>query len=184
MNFHRAVGLGVLFNRLKTPELREAYHAHLVAGMQTYQQLQRKYKIYSHRVPQGGIYALSASLEDRWALHFKPQTWRPAPLDPTKDLAPLPKKGLRKKGMFSEIAVRERDGKRSMYFVRPNGDQVLESEIDFNRPDLLQVAYTQEMFAVYPLLTQVNRALIIGLGGGGGWYMHSTHMTRVYLLML
>jgi spermidine synthase len=54
-----------------------------------------------------------------------------------------------------------------MYFVRPNGLEVLESEVDLSHPDLLQVAYTQDFMVAYALVPQLKRALIVGLGGGG-----------------
>ena len=76
--------------------------------------------------------------------------------------------------MFSQIALRDRAGRRGLYFVRSSGQELLETELDLARPDLLQVRYTQDMFAVYPfLLRPPKRALLIGLGGGA--MVHAIH---------
>ena len=69
--------------------------------------------------------------------------------------------------MFSELAIQDRSTRRGMYFIRPNGQELLETEIDLTRPELLQVRYTQDMLAVYPFFDhKPEHALLIGLGGG------------------
>ena len=67
---------------------------------------------------------------------------------------------------YSHILVRERNAKRSLLFVRDNGEVVLESEVDMRRPWRLVVPYTRTMFASYLFKPKHNKVLIIGLGGG------------------
>jgi len=99
-------------------------------------------------------------------LNFPLQRW----LDPTQRKVrtdKLPSQGIYAAGMFSKITLRDQDGRRGLYFVRPNGNQLLETELDLARPDILQVRYTQDMLATYVLSASTpKRALLIGLGGG------------------
>ena len=166
IHFNRAFGLGLIAMRLKDSALLEALLMHLTEGMKVYQKHRREYKSYSHRVPQSGILSLSTTFKGRLGLSFSPSTWR-YPAEVTPPLKSIPPTGVHQPGMFSKIAVRADGTRRGLYFVRPNGAEVLESEVDFSRPDLLQVAYTQDMLSAYAFVPSIKRALIVGLGGGG-----------------
>lgn len=68
---------------------------------------------------------------------------------------------------YSRILIRRHSTLRSMLFVRDNGEEVLESQIDLRRPHVLQFEYLRYMFASYLLRDQQQDVLIVGLGGGG-----------------
>ncbi len=67
---------------------------------------------------------------------------------------------------FSHLRVRDRGTRRTLYFVRDNGVEVVQTSIDLEAPHFLQVPYTQAMFV--SLLVQPRQAsnLLVGLGGG------------------
>ena len=175
LSYARALGLGLLAARLADPDLAALYAAHLREGLRAHLELRRDYRSYSHRAPPLGLWALSAvwgthftgadgGRAGGWALTVPPALWR-APAPPATE--PLPPEGFTADGMFSKLAVRDTGATRGLYFVRPGGAQVLESEVDLARPHLMQVAYTQELLAAYAFVPSVTRALIVGLGGGG-----------------
>jgi spermidine synthase len=68
---------------------------------------------------------------------------------------------------FSHIRIRRRGNIRAMLFVRDAGEEVLETQLDLRRPQVLQFEYLQFMFAGYLLHDQQRNVLIVGLGGGG-----------------
>ncbi len=68
---------------------------------------------------------------------------------------------------YSHIRIRRHSTLRSMLFVRDNGDEVLESQVDLRRPHELQFEYLRFMFASYLFRAQQQEVLIVGLGGGG-----------------
>lgn len=68
---------------------------------------------------------------------------------------------------FSKIIVRDYGSIRSLYFVRDNGDEALESSIDLSFPQNLFLLYTQTLFSSFLLIPDRKDVLLIGLGGGG-----------------
>jgi spermidine synthase len=67
---------------------------------------------------------------------------------------------------FSHIRIRRRGPIRSMIFVRDNGHEVLETQMDLRRPAELKFEYLRYLFASYLFQPEPKRALIVGLGGG------------------
>ena len=191
INLERALGLGSLaactraLDALSDPEVEifnRAFHEHARVSMESYLKHRRDYRGYGGRVPARGVIALTVDRAHRdLGLTFPPQRW----LDPTQRRVfaeDLPIQGLKAEGMFSKIALRDQAGRRGLYFVRPNGDQLLETEVDLARPDTLQVRYTQDMLATYTLsATRPKRALLIGLGGGA--MVHALHAYDPELLL-
>ena len=71
------------------------------------------------------------------------------------------------RSVYSHIRIRERGSVRTLYFVRDNGDEAVETSIDLKAPHRLMVPYTRYMFLGYLFRPRQERALIVGLGGGG-----------------
>jgi spermidine synthase len=67
---------------------------------------------------------------------------------------------------FSHIRIRRRGPIRSMIFVRDNGHEVLETQMDLRRPAELKFEYLRYLFASYLFQPEPKRVLIVGLGGG------------------
>jgi spermidine synthase len=67
---------------------------------------------------------------------------------------------------FSHIRVRRRGPVRSMIFVRDNGQEVLETQMDLRRPADLKFEYLRFLFASYLFVAEPKQVLIVGLGGG------------------
>jgi spermidine synthase len=67
---------------------------------------------------------------------------------------------------YSHIRIRRRGPIRSMIFVRDNGQEVLETQMDLRRPAELKFEYLRYLFASYLFCPEPERVLIIGLGGG------------------
>ena len=67
---------------------------------------------------------------------------------------------------FSKLQVVDEGGRRSLLFVRDNGEAVIESSQWLDKPDLLDVPYTRAMFVNYLYKPRQERCVIIGLGGG------------------
>ncbi len=68
---------------------------------------------------------------------------------------------------FSRIRVRERDGIRRMLFVDEQGREQVQSAIDLDAPESLQLAYSRSMFLSFLFKEDQKRVLLVGLGGGG-----------------
>ena len=68
---------------------------------------------------------------------------------------------------FSHIRIRKRGSVRSMIFVRDTGEEVLESQLDLRRPEVLRFEYLKFLFTSYLLRDRQEDVLIVGLGGGG-----------------
>jgi len=68
---------------------------------------------------------------------------------------------------FSHIRVRGSGSKRHLLFVTDLGIEHLQSTVDLNQPEVLQVAYTRTLFASFLFNKKQERILIVGLGGGG-----------------
>ncbi|WP_165067309.1 spermidine synthase [Paludisphaera rhizosphaerae] len=73
---------------------------------------------------------------------------------------------LDQKSKYSHMKVTRDGDVRTLWFVRANGQHVVESKVDLSRPDDLLVEYTRFMFLSYVFNPQPKRALIVGLGGG------------------
>ena len=71
-----------------------------------------------------------------------------------------------KKSEFSHIKVVKDKNQRTLYFVRDNGDEVVESILDLNKPHEMVVEYTKMMFMSYLFRPKQEKVLMIGLGGG------------------
>jgi len=71
------------------------------------------------------------------------------------------------KSEYSHIRVRRNGSIRTLVFVRDNGVEPIESQIDLRRPYDLLVPYSRTMFASYLFQPHPKRVLIVGLGGGG-----------------
>lgn len=67
---------------------------------------------------------------------------------------------------YSQIRIRTRGNVRTMLFVRDTGEEVVESQLDLDRPHELRVAYTKYMFLNYVFNPSPGKVLIVGLGGG------------------
>lgn len=67
---------------------------------------------------------------------------------------------------YSHIRIRRLGNYRTLSFVRDSGQEVLESQIDVEKPHDLTVPYTRFMFLSYAFQPQPKRVLIVGLGGG------------------
>jgi spermidine synthase len=67
---------------------------------------------------------------------------------------------------YSRIQVTDEGGRRSLLFVRDNGQAVVESSLWLDKPDLLDIPYTRAMFVNYLYKPRQERCVIIGLGGG------------------
>lgn len=67
---------------------------------------------------------------------------------------------------FSHFKITREDTTRTLWFVRDNGEEVVESQVDINRPYDLLVEYTRFMFLSYLFRPHPERVLIVGLGGG------------------
>jgi spermidine synthase len=70
------------------------------------------------------------------------------------------------KSDYSRIRVRKKDNVRTLGFVRDNGDEVIESMVDLDRPHDLIIDYTRFMFLSYLFRPKQEKVLIVGLGGG------------------
>ncbi len=67
---------------------------------------------------------------------------------------------------YSHIRLRRTGNVRTLWFVRDNGEEVVESMLDLKRPYDLLVSYTRYMFLSYLFRPQQEHVLIVGLGGG------------------
>jgi len=67
---------------------------------------------------------------------------------------------------YSHIRIRKRETLRSMLFVRDNGNEVFQSQIDLAQPHVLLFEYPRFLAAHYLLRPQPKAVLIVGLGGG------------------
>ena len=71
-----------------------------------------------------------------------------------------------KKSKYSHIKVTKNGNTRTLWFVRDNGDEVVETMVNLDRPQDLVIEYTQFMFTSYAFRPKQERVLIVGLGGG------------------
>jgi spermidine synthase len=73
---------------------------------------------------------------------------------------------LHVRSAYSNLKVVDIGPRRTLLFVRDNGEEVIESAIDLRAPDLLEIEYTRAMFVSYLFRPRQARCLIVGLGGG------------------
>lgn len=67
---------------------------------------------------------------------------------------------------FSHIRIRDQGSRRTLYFVRDSGQEVVETSIDVKTPQFLQIQYTRLMFVSLLYRPEPEGCLIVGLGGG------------------
>lgn len=70
------------------------------------------------------------------------------------------------KSEYSRIKVTRYENTRTLWFVRDNGDEVIESRLELEKPDDLLIEYTRFMFMSYAFRPNPQKVLIVGLGGG------------------
>jgi spermidine synthase len=88
------------------------------------------------------------------------------------------------KSKYSHIKITDENGVRTLWFVRDNGEEVIESQVDIHAPHKLMIDYTRTMFASLLINNNNSNALLIGLGGGAmvnfmNHYYPSTHLDVV-----
>ena len=76
---------------------------------------------------------------------------------------------------YSHVKVTREPRTRTLWFVRDNGEEVVESRLDLERPDNLLVEYTRFMFLSYVFRPEPEKALIVGLGGGSMVHFLKAH---------
>ena len=181
ITLERILGIGALFRGLskisseESQALRKIFHLEARSCVEQYLKFRNLSRSYMEKVSALGVIAMSADLDEQgFPLTFPAQRW----LSDEMRISPSTlSSNVRATGMFSELAIRDLEERRGLYFVRPNGAQLLETEIDLRRPDVLQVRYTQDMLAVFPFAKRPpQRGLLIGLGGGA-----MVHALRTYV---
>jgi spermidine synthase len=70
------------------------------------------------------------------------------------------------KSTYSHIRIRRSGSIRTMIFVRDNGEEAYESQMNLKSPHLLRFSYLQHMFTSYLIQPDQKKVLIVGLGGG------------------
>jgi spermidine synthase len=83
------------------------------------------------------------------------------------------------KSDYSHIRVRKRNSIYTLLFVRDNGDEMGETQIDMRKPHSLKVPYTQTMFSNFLFEPEPKRVLIVGLGGGSMVHFLAHHCKDV-----
>lgn len=80
---------------------------------------------------------------------------------------------------YSHVKVTRDRGTRTLWFVRDNGEHVVESKLDLERPDDLLIEYTRFMFLSYVFRPEPQKVLIVGLGGGSMVHFLKIHDPKV-----
>jgi spermidine synthase len=80
---------------------------------------------------------------------------------------------------YSHVKVTRDRGTRTLWFVRDNGEHVVESKLDLDRPDDLLIEYTRYMFLSYVFRPEPKKVLIVGLGGGSMVHFLQVHDPKV-----
>jgi spermidine synthase len=80
---------------------------------------------------------------------------------------------------YSHVKVTRDGDVRTLWFVRDNGEHVIESKVDLARPDDLRIEYTRFMFMSYAFRPEPKRVLIVGLGGGAMVHFLKIHDPKV-----
>jgi len=67
---------------------------------------------------------------------------------------------------YSHIRVKRQGNVYTLVFVRDNGEEAVETEVNVRKPHDLLAPYTRFMFSSYLFRPEQERVLIVGLGGG------------------
>ncbi|MBM3996023.1 MAG: methyltransferase domain-containing protein, partial [Planctomycetes bacterium] len=67
---------------------------------------------------------------------------------------------------YSHIKITRNGTVYTMWFVRDNRDEVIESQVNLKSPHDLLISYTKYMFLSYAFRPKQEKVLIVGLGGG------------------
>jgi len=67
---------------------------------------------------------------------------------------------------YSHIKLRKLGRVCTLFFVRDNGDEVVETMVNLDHPQDLLIDYTQYMFLSYAHRPEQKKVLVVGLGGG------------------
>lgn len=95
---------------------------------------------------------------------------------------PFPVLEFETKSEFSRIRVyKTRNSMRTLIFVRDNGDEALESQVDLEKPHELHIPYVQFMFMNYLIRPKPEKVLIVGLGGGSMVHFIRRHDPEVQI---
>jgi spermidine synthase len=70
------------------------------------------------------------------------------------------------KSDYSKMRIRKVHSVRTLYFVRDSGEEVIESQVNLDKPHELLIDYTRFMFLSYLIRPAQEKVLIVGLGGG------------------
>lgn len=70
------------------------------------------------------------------------------------------------KSAYSHIRVYKKGNVRTLAFVRDNGQEAYESQVDLDKPHELYITYVPFMFTSYLVRPKQEKVLIVGLGGG------------------
>lgn len=76
---------------------------------------------------------------------------------------------------YSHIRIRRSGTTRTLIFVRDNGEEAFESQVNLKSPHVLRFSYLQHMFTNYLFQPRQSKVLIVGLGGGS-----MVHFLRKY----
>ena len=79
---------------------------------------------------------------------------------------PVPPWGLDLQTEYSRLRILELGHRRTLLFVRDDGQVTIHSEVNLASPHTLSVPYMRTMFASYLFHERPERVLIVGLGGG------------------
>ena len=119
----------------------------------------------------GGAYSNASSPFEGRVVRFDPAAWQPD-LQPSAPATGGPQRtgaGMLEheiRSAFSYIRIRRQGSLRSMMFVRDNGQEVFESQVDLDRRHALRFDYTKFFATTFLLKPGQERVLIVGLGGG------------------
>jgi spermidine synthase len=117
-------------------------------------------------LPQGPVVVGPGGL----ASDLPPPSIPPAPTSPEAE--PIVLAGFRdgvelnQKSEYSHIKITRNGNVRTLWFVRDNGEEVIESMLDLAKPHEMLVSYVRFMFLSYVFRPKQEKVLIVGLGGG------------------
>ncbi|MBM3997855.1 MAG: hypothetical protein FJ303_27495 [Planctomycetes bacterium] len=77
-----------------------------------------------------------------------------------------PRTELVTRSKFSTIKITREGQVRTLWFVRDNNEEVIESQVNLDSPYDLLISYTRYMFMSYAFRPKQEKVLIVGLGGG------------------
>lgn len=68
---------------------------------------------------------------------------------------------------FSKVRVKQVGGQRTIGFVRERGDEMVQTVLELERPDVPGHAFVETLCAPLLAVERPQRVLVLGLGGGG-----------------